>query len=101
MEAGDVVWNRGLLRKVGICHGISGNAYTFLALYRLVSEDEHLHRARAFGLFLLENARIYIEARRIHGGDHPYSLYEGLAGMCCLWLDLVKPKDSRFPGYEI
>lgn len=33
MEAGEVVWNRGLLKRVGICHGISGNTYVFLSLY--------------------------------------------------------------------
>ncbi|KAL5230426.1 hypothetical protein ABZP36_029202, partial [Zizania latifolia] len=26
-EAAEVVWNRGLLKRVGICHGVSGNAY--------------------------------------------------------------------------
>ena len=90
-----------MLRKVGICHGISGNAYVFLALYRLLDEDVHLHRARAFGLFLLNNARDLIASGEMHGGDHPYSLFEGLGGMCCLLFDLVKPKTSRFPGYEI
>ncbi|KAJ4975997.1 hypothetical protein NE237_001103 [Protea cynaroides] len=34
-DGGEVVWNRGLLKQVGICHGVSGNAYTFLVLYRL------------------------------------------------------------------
>ncbi|XP_052206409.1 lanC-like protein GCR2 isoform X2 [Diospyros lotus] len=35
IDAGKVVWERGLLKRVGICHGISGNSYVFLALYRL------------------------------------------------------------------
>ena len=31
----DVVWHRGLVRKgLGLCHGIAGNAYTFLMMYR-------------------------------------------------------------------
>ena len=31
----DVVWHRGLLKKGdGLCHGIAGNAYSFLALAR-------------------------------------------------------------------
>lgn len=101
VDAGEVVWKRGLLRKVGLCHGISGNAYTFLALYRLLQEERHLHRAKAFGCFLLDRARDLIDSGEMHGGDHPYSLFEGLAGMCCLWLDLANPHVARFPGYEI
>ena len=32
---GEAVWNRGLLLKGnGICHGITGNIYPFLSLYR-------------------------------------------------------------------
>nr|KAJ0225176.1 hypothetical protein LSAT_V11C100018580 [Lactuca sativa] len=30
IDVGEVVWKRGLLKKVGIYHGISGNAYIFL-----------------------------------------------------------------------
>ncbi|MCO5555513.1 hypothetical protein L7F22_009058 [Adiantum nelumboides] len=101
VEAGEVVWKRGLLRKVGLCHGISGNTYTFLALYRLVHEERHLYRAKAFGCFLLNSARDLISSGQMHGGDHPYSLFEGLAGMCYLWLDLVNPDSARFPGYEV
>ena len=42
----EVVWARGLLRKgYGICHGVSGNAYTFLTVYRLTGEEKYLHRA--------------------------------------------------------
>ena len=30
--ASDVGWERGLVRKVGLCHGVAGNMYAFLAL---------------------------------------------------------------------
>ncbi|CAN0914034.1 LanC-like protein GCR2 [Linum grandiflorum] len=52
VDAGEVVWDRGLLRRVGICHGISGNAYVFLSLYRLTADPKYLHRAKAFACFL-------------------------------------------------
>ncbi|XP_017439567.1 lanC-like protein GCL2 [Vigna angularis] len=48
MEAGEVVWNPGLLKKVGICHDISGNAYVFLSLYQLTRDVKHLYRVKAF-----------------------------------------------------
>lgn len=35
LGAGEVVWQRGLLRKgYSICHGVAGNAYSFLDLYQ-------------------------------------------------------------------
>ncbi|KAL6903742.1 hypothetical protein ACP4OV_004555 [Aristida adscensionis] len=56
IDAAEVVWNRGLLKRVGICHGISGNAYTFLSLYRLTKNKEYLYSAKAFACFLLDRA---------------------------------------------
>lgn len=42
----DVIWSRGLLKKgYGICHGVSGNAYAFLAMYKLTDNEEYLHKA--------------------------------------------------------
>ncbi|XP_044958936.1 lanC-like protein GCL2 isoform X2 [Hordeum vulgare subsp. vulgare] len=100
-EAAEVVWNRGLLKRVGICHGISGNAYVFLSLYRLTGNVEYLYRAKAFACFLLENADRLIAEEAMHGGDRPFSLFEGKAGMAYLLLDMVNPSESRFPAYEL
>lgn len=45
-SAGDVVWQRGLLRKgYGLCHGTAGNGYVFLDLYRATNDTKWLHRA--------------------------------------------------------
>uniref|UniRef100_A0A7N0ZQE8 Uncharacterized protein n=1 Tax=Kalanchoe fedtschenkoi TaxID=63787 RepID=A0A7N0ZQE8_KALFE len=101
IEAGEVVWNRGLLKRVGICHGISGNAYVFLALYRLSGKDEYLYRAKAFACFLLDKAHELISEGKMHGGDHPYSLFEGFGGMAHLFLDMTSPSEARFPAYEL
>lgn len=46
VECGEVIWQRGLLRKgYGICHGTAGNAYSFLTLYQLTQEKKYLYRA--------------------------------------------------------
>jgi hypothetical protein len=95
------VWTRGLLRRVGICHGVSGNAYAFLALYRLTGDIGFLDKANAFAKFLLEHGRKLISTGEMHGGDHPYSLFEGLAGTACLFLDMAQPETAAFPGFEI
>ncbi len=35
IKCGEVIWKKGLLKKgPGLCHGIAGNAYAFLVLYR-------------------------------------------------------------------
>ncbi|KAL1562446.1 LanC-like protein gcl2 [Salvia divinorum] len=100
MDAAEVVWNRGLLKRLGICHGISGNAYAFLALYRLTGIVEYLYTAKAFACFLLDRAHILMSMGEMHGGDNPFSLFEGVGGMAHLFLDMVQPKNARFPAYE-
>ena len=36
VKAGELVWERGLLRKGnGLCHGTSGNGYAFIHLYQV------------------------------------------------------------------
>ncbi|KAJ4975584.1 hypothetical protein NE237_000690 [Protea cynaroides] len=100
-DGGEVVWSRGLLKRVGICHGVSGNAYTFLSLYRLTGNVEFLYRAKAFACFLLDRANKLISEGQMHGGDHPYSLFEGIGGMAYLFLDMIEPSKARFPAYEL
>ncbi|MQL78252.1 hypothetical protein Taro_010665 [Colocasia esculenta] len=100
-DAAELVWNRGLLKRVGICHGVSGNAYVFLTLYRLTGMVENLYRAKAFACFLLDKGGKLISEGEMHSGDRPYSLFEGQGGMAYLFLDMVRPSESRFPGYEL
>ncbi|KAL6283686.1 hypothetical protein ACE6H2_014615 [Prunus campanulata] len=101
IDAGEVVWNRGLLKRVGICHGISGNTYVFLSLYRLTGKVEYLYRAKAFACFLHDRALNLISEGTMHGGDRPYSLFEGVGGMAHLLLDMTEPSEARFPAYEL
>ncbi|KFK40450.1 hypothetical protein AALP_AA3G374700 [Arabis alpina] len=101
VAAAEVVWKRGLIKRVGICHGISGNAYVFLALYRATGRSEYLYRAKAFASFLLDRGHKLLSKGEMHGGDSPYSLFEGIGGMAYLFLDMVDPTQARFPGYEL
>ena len=95
--AQNVVWRRGLLQKgVGLCHGISGNAYVFLALARVDQEEnEWLAMAHAFATFGLQNLAVLKDIP-----DRPCSLYEGIAGLACLLISLADPKQGCFPCYE-
>lgn len=101
VDAGEVVWKRGLLKRVGICHGVSGNAYVFLSLYRLTGKEEYLYRAKAFACFLHDRAHTLISDGIMHRGDHPFSLFEGIGGMSFLFLDLAQPSKALFPAYEL
>ncbi|KAF5741502.1 GCR2-like 2 isoform 1 [Tripterygium wilfordii] len=101
VDAAELVWNRGLLKRVGICHGISGNAYVFLSLYQMTGNVEFLHRAKAFACFLLDRAHKLISKGEMHGGDNPYSLFEGIGGMAYLFIDITEPSEAKFPAYEL
>lgn len=116
--ARDVIYPRGLLRKgVGLCHGISGNAYAFLAVYRgrlaerrtkegravaatppdnLTEEDEWVKLARLFANFAIHNLENLRDVP-----DRPYSLYEGIGGLSALLLDLNEPREASFPCFGL
>lgn len=96
-----MIWNRGLLKRVGICHGVSGNSYVFLSLYRLTGKVEYLYKAKAFACFLHARAQILVSEGVMHGGDRPYSLFEGMGGMAYLFFDMIDPIETRFPAYEL
>jgi lantibiotic modifying enzyme len=97
--AADVVWMRGLLRKGnGLCHGVAGNAYCFLAVFRCTDNDIYLHRARVFALAAQDD----IVAAHQDTPDHSMSLFEGLGGLLALYADLLEgdPRQARFPAFE-
>lgn len=60
-----------MLQGVGLCHGINGNGYAFLTLYRTTGEVKYLVRAQQFALFAAQNwEQLYDKP------DRPASLYE-------------------------
>ncbi|GAU95133.1 hypothetical protein RvY_06808 [Ramazzottius varieornatus] len=66
----DFIWQKGLLRKgSGLCHGISGNGYAFLLMYRLTGNEEFLYRAKCSADFQFQPS--VLETSRTP--DHPYS----------------------------
>jgi hypothetical protein len=164
---------------VGLCHGIAGNAYGFLSLYRATKDARYLSCAQQYAAYMAghweelydtpdrpaslfevrtravigwllmrvvvlsaaclgpgwhdtrtppfthlqrwficirdpcftatgeTNVSSYImnvRAAAVHG---PWltrgtaAALQGLAGAVCLWLDVLAPEQSRFPGYEL
>ncbi|KAJ3338574.1 LanC-like protein 2 [Gonapodya sp. JEL0774] len=88
-KVADVVWERGLLKKgVGLCHGISGNAYAFLHLYWMTGEVVYLSRSLKFAQQAAKWKRMNLPSP-----DHPNSLFEGNAGYLSLLTDLLYTVD--------
>ncbi|XP_055639710.1 lanC-like protein 3 homolog [Toxorhynchites rutilus septentrionalis] len=97
-KCAESIWREGLLRKgPGICHGISGNGYAFLLMFRLTGENVYLYRAGKFMEFL--DSDIFVKAARTP--DRPLSLYEGMAGAVCFIVDLLSPATSHFPFMDV
>ncbi len=97
-RAGEAIWQRGLLKKgPGACHGVSGNAFALLKLYKETKEDKWLHRAVQFAEFM-DSKEFLTEARE---PDHPNSLFEGAAAAACLYADLIEPEKACFPLFDL
>uniref|UniRef100_A0AAG5CZZ5 LanC-like protein 3 homolog n=1 Tax=Anopheles atroparvus TaxID=41427 RepID=A0AAG5CZZ5_ANOAO len=97
-KCADAIWRRGLLRKgPGICHGVSGNGYAFLLMYRLTGENVYLYRAGKFAEFLATDTF----SGSLLTPDRPYSLYEGLAGAVCFLVDILSPSNASFPFMDV
>lgn len=106
VRAGECVWQRGLLRKgVSLCHGVAGNGYAFLRLWRTTGDPHWLNRAQQYGLFLERRVELTSQ-RQMRCPDNPHSLFEGVAGAACYIADLLKldadsAADIRFPAFEV
>lgn len=108
LRAGEVVWQRGLLKKgPGLCHGVAGNAYALLRLWKTTQDDAWLQRGKSFAAFMVSPSG----KAEWHAPDHPTSLFEGAAGAICLLAELqelqkagraaVPPGAVAFPLYEL
>jgi len=107
---GELVYEYGVLKKgPGLCHGTAGNGFCFLSLFRL-------HNARLFpdsqkngdtiSNKWLNRAWEYFQIgyrveSELSNPDHPFSLFEGIAGTALLGVALKDPVNSAFPLYEL
>lgn len=98
LQGCNVVWQKGLLTKgLGLCHGVGGNGYSFLYLYKATKDPKHLYRAFKFAEWASKGDVIANHFRR---ADNPYSLFEGIAGTVCFFCHLIKPENIAFPGFD-
>ena len=105
--ATEKVWECGILWKgLNLCHGVCGNAYSFVCMYNYTQNHKYLYYAYQFCLLANDPEMqckfiSYFDPQRKQLGtsDHPLSLFEGIAGEGCFYLDLLHPRGSQFPGY--
>ena len=75
------------LQGVGLCHGMGGNGYALLDLYRATGESKHLERAQRFAHCIANSWQQLYSVP-----DRPASLYEVTATVCLVVLcDATKP----------
>lgn len=86
-----------ILNFIGLCHGIAGNGYVFLLLYRLTGDPKHLNRAIQFGEFIFSDEF----KRGSRRPDSEFSLFEGYAGTVCYLIDLIEPEKAHFPFLDV
>ncbi|KAL7472815.1 hypothetical protein ACHAXS_013180 [Conticribra weissflogii] len=125
--AKSVILPRGLLRKgVGLCHGISGNAYCFVSIHHTIMLDqgsvpglgvkkttydtETKKATNESNISWIEYAYDYANYALDHLDDledipdRPYSLFEGLVGLICLLLGILENGagvNHYFPCFEL
>jgi hypothetical protein len=96
-----------VLRKgVGLCHGVGGSVYALLSASQILdsgaSDGENARRAIHLALVAADWGAL-TDAGEMSTPDRPWSLYEGLAGMCCAWADVLRVTGGRaalgMPGY--
>ncbi|KAF7368960.1 Lanthionine synthetase c family protein [Mycena venus] len=104
-----LVYRHGLLSKgVGLCHGVGGSVFALLAVSDVLDpartkkskasksnavqpNEVNYYLVRAVHLAQLAASHEALTANGEMGiPDHPWSLYEGMAGMCCAWAEVLR-----------
>ena len=95
-RCGEAIWERGLLKKgYGLCHGVAGNAYAFIALWNVTKMPQYLYKSAIFAEWCFNYGK-----RGCRVPDRPLSLFEGLAGPIYLLTDLIQnPSLASFPAF--
>ncbi|KAF8218307.1 hypothetical protein K438DRAFT_1914254 [Mycena galopus ATCC 62051] len=125
-----LVYRHGLLSKgVGLCHGVGGSVFALLAVSDVLdparNQQTKPSKSKSNGNTNSQvNEDNYYLVRAVHLAqlaaspetrgqmgvpDHPWSLYEGMAGMCCAWAEVLRRvtlkqgrpcERSGMPGFD-
>ena len=105
--AADCTWERGLVTKgLMLCHGIMGNTYMQIYVYKLTGDLKYIDRALKFQEFVASTPDLFEVGKMRVPTPNPYSMYTGsYESAIMLWADLLAVVDDDFthltmPGYE-
>ena len=107
MLAADCTWERGLVTKgLMLCHGIMGNTYMQIYLYKLTGNLRYIDRALKFQEFVAKTPELSEVGEMRVPTPNPYSMYTGSwESAIMLWADLLSVVNDDFmnltmPCYE-
>lgn len=87
LRAGELVWQRGLLKKgPGLCHGVAGNAYALARLYKATQVTGYLRTHGDRGVVALSEAAMQLSVRVLQPAPGALQLYARLRlgqQVCC------------------
>lgn len=106
--AADCTWERGLLYKgLMLCHGITGNTYMQIYMYKMTRDLKYMDRALSFQEFLSGMPELYDVDLMRKPTPYPFSFFTGsYEPAIMLWMDLIAVADSSnfdvlgMPGYD-
>jgi len=109
-----LVYRHGILSKgVGLCHGVAGSVFALLAVSDVLDparskkskpskwnatqpNDDNYYLVRAVHLAQMAASHETLTASgEMSVPDHPWSLYGGMAGMCCAWAEVLRRLTSK------
>eukprot|EP01090_Pellita_catalonica_P005836 TRINITY_DN16057_c0_g1_i1.p1 TRINITY_DN16057_c0_g1~~TRINITY_DN16057_c0_g1_i1.p1 ORF type:complete len:466 (-),score=43.48 TRINITY_DN16057_c0_g1_i1:35-1432(-) len=103
-RAADCVWERGLLTKgLMLGHGISGNTYMFLNMYKLTQNKKYLYRAIKFQEYVLTHPGLSEVSEMRKPTPTPFMFFVGSYGSAVvLWSDMLYDiENASMPGFEV
>ena len=89
--AADCTWERGLLTKgLMLCHGITGNTYMQIYMYKQTKDEKYLYRALSFQEFVSQTPELSDIDLMRKPTPNPYYFYSGsIESAIMLWTDLL------------
>ncbi|KAL6064520.1 LanC-like protein 3 [Balamuthia mandrillaris] len=103
-RAAEAVWKRGLLTKgLMLGHGVSGNTYMFLYMYRMTKEPKYLYQAIRFQEYTLSHAIMSDPEVMRKPEPSPFMFFVGsYASAAVLWSDMLSSlKLACMPAFEV
>jgi hypothetical protein len=94
-RASDLIYREGFLKKgVGLCHGVSGSVFALLAASDVLDGHGENLPDRFYQAVQLATLgshwRGMTRKGELRRPDAPYSLYEGLSGLCSAYVAILE-----------